>query len=314
MLCPLCLNDVKFNSYQCPDCKQNADPMYVQGYGQYPPVVVNAIGFRQHGKTVYFAALFYLLKELAHVWDKFYATPLSEKAIETIKANVALLQSGTLPDATPKNFPQPTVVRVKGVPDQQSCSLLFYDTGGECFEKASNLVQYAKFVGRARTAMFLVSIPNLEDPAAEMDHLINSYLIGMAELKADISNQHLVVVYTKGDDLLGRFKGQWGDLLDYLIEGSIDRLADPARYIRRMGQVSNRLREFTSKELGADDFLHKVTDNFRSVSFSVISSLGAHPQGRTLSSQIVPRRVLDPLLWMMERSLPGWKQAMRRWF
>lgn len=40
--------------------------MYVEEYSKYPPVVVCAIGFRRHGKTIFFASLFYALKyELA---------------------------------------------------------------------------------------------------------------------------------------------------------------------------------------------------------------------------------------------------------
>lgn len=311
MVCPMCLEDVKFREMHCPVCKQKTSTMYVDGYRRFPPVVVNAIGFRRHGKTVYFASLFYLLKQLAGVWPEFYTTPLTERAIDTISHNIGLLQDGALPDATPKNFPQPTVIRAKGMPRRMDRSLLFFDTAGECFERPSQLVQYAGFVRRARTAMFLVSVPDLQDPASEMDRLLDTYLIGMSEMRAETRAQNLCVVFTKADRLVPRLQQGWTDLLDYLVEGSIDGLKDMDGYMARMRRVSDRLLDFTQHDLRADEFLNAARSSFRNVDFSIISSLGADPRGGALSAQIVPRRVIDPLLWMIERSSTGWRRLLR---
>jgi hypothetical protein len=114
----------------------------VQDYRKYPPVVVSAVGFRQHGKTVYLSTLFYALKKLdlpTH-WPTFFTAGLNEDSLTTIYENVSLLEQGNLPDSTPKNFPRPTMMRVHGVPFQPNCTLLCYDTGGECFEKPTQLV------------------------------------------------------------------------------------------------------------------------------------------------------------------------------
>ena len=50
------------------------------------------------------------------------------------------------------NFPRPTMLRVAGIPmwpKQRNCTLVFYDTSGESFERASELVKYARFAQQA---------------------------------------------------------------------------------------------------------------------------------------------------------------------
>jgi len=327
MLCPFHLEDVSFRLekvegrreqvYRCPssECREEIPTLYVREYSSYPPVVVSAIGFRGHGKSVYFASLFFLLKKvrLAQYWPEFGTLSLNEESLDTVYRNVEMLAQGNLPDATPKNFPRPTMIRLHGIPMQPDCTLLCYDTGGECFKRPTQLVQYASFVKRARTAMFLVSPSKLTDPAIEMHELLSVYLIGMGQLGARTQDQHLAVVYTQADELGDRL-GAWRDLSLYLTQGGVDGLIHPERYMKRLGEISRRLRDYTAAELQAGEFVHLADKYFRSATFSIISALGSKPVGNRLPVQVVPRRVLDPLLWLQQRSLPWWKQAWRSWF
>ncbi|NJN98061.1 MAG: hypothetical protein HC875_30265 [Anaerolineales bacterium] len=325
MLCPFCLSDVKFKQtkpngslasiYLCSDCKEPAPALYVQDYRQYPPVVISATGFRQHGKTVYFAALFYTLKKLslARDWPDFFTMGLNEDSLDTVYGNVRLLEGGALPDSTPKNFPRPTMIRVDGVPIQPDCTLLFFDTGGECFEKPTQLVQFAGFVRRAKAAMLLVSVPDLEDPRSGMQKLLNTYVVGMRELGGQTEEQDLVVVYTKADQLATRFSPTWEDLRSYLIKGSLDDLVRTKNYIERMHKVSERLLAFTEQELHAHEFVNAAEANFKSVNFSIISALGSGASDGRLPVAIAPRRILDPLLWGMEKSFSGSERLWQRW-
>lgn len=327
MLCPFCLADERIkqqklpnslaSAYICPNCNEQAPALYAQDNKKYPPVVISAIGFRQHGKTVYFASLFYTLKKLtlARDWPEFFTMSLNEDSLDTVYGNVRMLEGGTLPDSTPKNFPRPTMIRAEGIPMQPDCTLLFFDTGGECFERPTQLVQFAGFVRRAKAALLLISVPDLEDPRAGMQQLLNTYVVGMRELGARTDDQHLIVVYTKGDHLAARFAGgPWEDLRTYLVHGSVDDLARPDGYMERMHRVSDRLLAFTEQELHANEFINAAEANFKSVNFSVISALGAAPQGARLPVKIVPRRILDPVLWIMEKSFTGPVYAFRRWW
>lgn len=315
MLCAFCLDDVKFKNekfgshlgsiYLCPTCNEQVPALYSQDYRKYPPVVVSAIGFRQHGKTVYFASLFYTLKKLtlARDWPDFFTMGLDEDSLDTVYGNARMLDTGALPDSTPKNFPRPTMIRAEGVPMQPDCTLLFFDTGGECFEKPTQLVQFAGFVKRARAAMLLISLADLEEPRAGMHKLLNTYAVGLGELGGKTRDQHLIVVFTKADRLVSRLTGEWADLYTYLVEGAVDDLARHDGYIGRMKQISDRLYQFTENELHAHEFINAAEANFKSISFSIISALGTEPEGARLSVQIVPRRILDPVLWVMEKSL-----------
>lgn len=326
MLCPFCLADVKFKreklpnslamAYLCPECNEQVPALYAQDYRQYPPVVTSAIGFRQHGKTVYFASLFYTLKKLtlARDWADFFTMGLNEDSLDTVYGNARLLQGGDLPDSTPKNFPRPTMIRAEGIPMQPDATLLFFDTGGECFEKPTQLVQFAGFVRRAKAAMLLISVADMDDPRAGMQKLLNTYVVGMRELGANTSDQHLVVVFTKADKLVGRFVEPWEELRRYLIAGSVDALAQPNGYMDQMRHISDRLFDFTEQELHAHEFINAAQANFKSMSFSIISALGTEPQGAHLSVEIVPRRILDPLLWVMEKSFARPKPAFLRWW
>ena len=326
MLCPFCLADVKFQQkklsgnlssiYLCPDCNEQVPALYAQDYRQYPPVVISAIGFRQHGKTVYFASLFYTLKKLtlARDWSEFFTMGLDEDSLDTVYGNVKILEHGVLPDSTPKNFPRPTMVRVEGIPMQRNATLLFFDTGGESFEKPTQLVQFAGFVKRAKAAMLLISVQDLENPRSGMHQLLNTYIVGARELGSNTKEQHLVVVYTKADHLAMRFTKQWAGLYTYLIEGAVDSLAQPDGYMERMHNISEQLLEFTEQELEAYEFINAARKNFKSISFSIISALGAAPQGAKLPVNIVPRRILDPLLWTMEKSFSGRMWTLRRWW
>ena len=324
MLCSFCLDEVRFKQEQaghrsasmflCPTCHEQVPALYSQDYRKYPPVVISAIGFRQHGKTVYFASLFYALKKLslARDWPEFFTMGLNEDSLDTVYGNARMLDAGALPDSTPKNFPRPTMIRVEGVPVQPDCTLLFYDTGGECFEKPTQLVQFAGFVRRAGAVMLLVSLADLADPRADMQMLLNTYVVGLGELGGRTRDQHLVVVYTKADRLVPHLRDKWSDIHAYLVQGSVADLARPDGYMGRMKDVSNRLYDFTEQELKAYEFLNAAEANFRSTSFSMVSALGTEPTGARLPVAIVPRRVLDPVLWVMETSfsrsnrLLGW--------
>lgn len=326
MLCPFCLADVGFKKekmqgnlaliYLCPSCNEQIPALYSQDYRKYPPVVVSAVGFRQHGKTVYFATLFYTLKKLtlARDWPEFFTMGLNEDSLDTVYGNARMLSEGALPDSTPKNFPRPTMIRAEGIPVQPNCSLLMFDTGGECFEKPTQLVQFAGFVRRAKAVMLLISVADLAEARAGMHQLLNTYVVGMGELGSRTKEQHLIVVYTKADQLAARFVGRWAELRTYLIEGSIEALAQPEGYIEGMQRVSDLLYQFTEAELHAHEFLNAAESNFKSINLSIISALGTEPHDGRLSVEIVPRRILDPLLWIMEKSFSGPGRLFRRWW
>jgi len=307
--CPFCLNEVKFENYTCPhpDCKNLKNPvppMYIKDYRRYPPVIASAVGFRGHGKTVYFSSLFYILQQgvLAESWRGFYHTPLSTEGLRIIFEKADELSKGKLPESTPKNaFPEPVLVRVSRVPLQEDCTFLFYDVNGESFENPDEFDKYAPFLRHARTVLFLISVSGLHNPQVEMKALLDKYILGMTNnLKAETRDQHLVVVYTQADKI--KFSNEWHDLKTYLTEGALTSLKDPKGYMGSLDWVSTRLHEFTENELRAASFLNAAKGNFKSIALCMVSALGTEPSNGQLSIEVVPRRIIDPLLWMMKKS------------
>ena len=119
-----------------------------------------------------------------------------------------------------------------------------------------------------------------------------------------------MVVFTKADRLADRLK-PYGELGLYQEHGSIARLADPADYLAQMHRMSGRIQEFALGELHADHFLETARANFASVSCSMISALGGMSAGDG-TGKPVPRRILDPLLWVLDRSLPQWHREWKK--
>ena len=148
ILCPFCLalgdptlelpQGAVSQYWRCANdkCHEHIPASYRRDYSTYAPAIVNAVGGRAHGKTVYFASLFYALEylELERCWPQFFKRELDEQSLQVIVDNAHRLHSGDLPDATARNFPRPTMLRLENVPYMPRRTLLMYDTAGECFD------------------------------------------------------------------------------------------------------------------------------------------------------------------------------------
>lgn len=324
MLCPFCVGQIIPQSHEvmrgpiaakvatCPQCKQVVPTMYQRDYRRYPPVVLSTVGFSGHGKTVFLGSVFYSLvhRLLGEIWPEFHWLAVNETSLERVMAIVDTLRAGGLPEATKQVFPTPTLVRLAGAPHHPDCTLLWYDAAGESFESARQLVEYASFVRHSRCLMFLVSLPkcyqNPRGPAVEMLHLLNTYVLGRADLGGRAREQELIVTFTMGDDLL--------DLLPDWSGGfePEDDYHPVSHHLRELQSTSAFLRRFVEDELRAHDFLRLADESFRSVEFSVVSALGAPPAGDRQSQMIHPWRVLDPVLWTIVKSTPVLRQWMHR--
>lgn len=315
MLCPFCLNDVIFykskNEYICPQCKQEVPTIYVQDTDT-KRVTVSAVGFSGHGKSVCFASLFYFLSDLSNFWPKFTSLPLDDKSIETVMNNSRALSRGDLPPPTPKNFPIPSIISFTGIPFFHNRFFLFYDIGGEVFEKITTLVDYASFIKNSRTMTFFISLSDLNEKIKkdggflcdEMKNLLNTYIGGYSKINTDgrKKSQDLLVVFTKGDrlkDMLPKDVWEYLCLNPSEIYDVNDKFSDDCmlKHIKQMKNISNSLQKFVDKELKARAFINLAKEYFKSVNFMVVSSLGAEPKGGKIKA--IPKRVEDILIWLM---------------
>lgn len=314
MLCPFCLTNLQSRTNHCTACDRNLPAEYVathSGWWRKEPAIVSVIGFSGHGKTVYLASLYYALQNLVpRAWKEFSRQGLTIETLRTLHQNIALLKRGELPDSTKPVFPEPNIDRLCEIPQFGDRTLLIYDPPGEAFEldNEEDLERFAGFVRHSRCALFLVSLKDMmgefeaEDAVAdEMHRLLERYNVGMTKRGAR-DKQHLIVVYTKGDLLPGRFKSLPEDIAEYLEQSELGMLHDVRGYLQRMKHNSRLLRGFSEDALNARGFLNNAAKHFKSVEFCAVSALGSQPVGDRLSERIAPRRVLDPLLWVLEKS------------
>ena len=176
--------------------------------------------------------------------------------------------------------------------------------------------------------LFLIDLGSLGDSVPDkMTELLDTYLLGMEHLAVERKSQHLIVVYTKSDELkvsvpeFRTFLEQQPELRDYLNEQRPPSLTDPQRHLEHLRKISSLLEEFTVKELGAGKFINEAEHWFSSVSFTAVSSLGAAPEEhdgkKEIKIRMSPRGVADPLLYVLAKSIrhkkeippiPWWKQ------
>jgi hypothetical protein len=279
--------------------------LYSQCYDQFSkrPALLSVVGFTGHGKTVYLASLMHALeKSLIRLWPSpFYRMGLDQNTVDTVIQNSMLLTRGELPQSTPKTFPRPSIHLLNQIPQYGTRGLIVYDPSGESFNSGQDIMDFAGFVQRARVVMFLVSIADLEEPKADhLFRLLNNYVLGMANMKGKTRDQHLVVTFTKADQLLESL-APYPLVVRHLISDS-NELASPKKYTATMTTISNVLSDYMRMELQAINFMRLAQTQFKSVVYCAVSALGAAPEQNRLLTAVEPRCVVDPFLWVLEKS------------
>ncbi|HMG74257.1 MAG TPA: SUMF1/EgtB/PvdO family nonheme iron enzyme [Pyrinomonadaceae bacterium] len=336
MICPYCVEEIPAQSTKHETCKRlkNKDfpPYYFDLHSdEYArdPVILSVVGFGGHGKTVFLCALFhYLDNDLISLWPKFYNRRLDQDSLTTLQTHLDKLTAGILPERTDTIFPRPGIFRPTHMPKANGAgkmpvlddtTILIYDPPGEAFKTESEILELAGFVKRSDCLLFLIDIVGLGGSvASKMGQLLDTYLLSMRRMGIQQRSQHLIVVYTKSDDLkvsVPEFKGfleSHPDLNDYLNEQLPLSLTNPDEHLKRLEGISKLLEEFTRTDLKAGRFIHAANDWFASVNYTVVSSLGAAPEeflnedgksDKKLTVNLSPRGVVDPLLYVLAKSI-----------
>jgi len=296
------------------------------------PVVFSVVGSVGHGKTVFLCALFdFLDNHLTHIWPGFFSHVLDQDSLSLLNENRNRLRKGELPPPTQQSFPRPGIFRLTNIPQSnegssriEDTTMLIYDPPGEAFVTDQNISKLASFVRRGSCVLFLIDIASLGDSIPDkMTELLDTYLLGLEYLAVERKSQHLIVVYTKSDELkvsvpeFSTFLEKQPELRDYLSEQRPPTLADPERHLEQLQKFSSLLEEFTITELRAGKFINEAHDWFRSVSFTAVSSLGAAPEESDgemkLKVKMSPRGVADPLLYVLAQSIQHRKKRETWW-
>lgn len=323
MKCPYCLNEVhpvvRNSVYVCPEpnCNNVLHRDYVED-DDIPKTTVGLVGFSGHGKTVYIHSLFYLLKHLENEWDNYVFNTLDKNTHSIFFNLVNSFEQSRLPQSTPENFPLPALIDFKNMPVFDDWFFSFYDTAGTVFEDPDTIVSKGSYVSKSDVILFIISIVEKENDNNWQDNmrsLLETYhQAAYNNLKVNVKKkQHLVVVLTKGDQLINRTDDrQVSDAIKkYIVEGDYTwyRKYDDKREIKNaLQEVSDEIRNWLFRK-ECKGFIKFAEQSFKSVEYTVVSSTGSEPiDGGQLASQLIlsdPKRVLDPFYWAMIKTDPS---------
>jgi len=349
MICPYCVEDIPDYSKNHPKCQVNEGkefpPHYLEHHGRagnQEPIVLSVIGFGGHGKTVFLCALFHYIDHcLSKLWPGFHSNGLDQESLDTLYVARKKLEDKILPERTIQIFPRPGIFRLNNMPCIQDCdpntalentTVLIFDTSGEAFTSEAKIVEFAHYVKRSDCVLFLVDLTTMGNSiSTEMGRLLDTYVLAMPRMQIKKQAQHLIVVYTKSDDMkisvpqFARLLADEPGLEAYLKEQLPPSLGSPRAHLRQLDAVSRTLEDFTRSKLGAHKFIHQAEEWFASVSYTAVTSLGTAPEMQVneegqeelrLAVEISPRCVADPLLYVLDKSVkpklspPWWRQLM----
>jgi len=301
MLCPLCLTDVidficektekRTRSYTCPACGEGIPLRYVLDYHQYEPLIFCTVGLAGHGKTVYLGSVLIAFKHLCRHIDTFSFTPLDDQGMYTIREKQKALEEGRLPQSTPKIFPKPLIIRLDGMEDGKKYHLILFDLPGEVLSTPDEIGEYCAFLGKSPSITWLLSLHDIG--AMKPEDFITVYVQAMLQLGYKPRRQRLLVVLTKGDDMLSELPEEVCD------------------FLRGAGEGERRgLSTATERWLEAQDeyrvFVRRAREEFSEVAYCVVSALGSRPDRDVQTVSVNPRGVLEPLEWI--RRFPRYRR------
>jgi hypothetical protein len=214
--------------------------------------------------------------------------------------------AGELPETTPKVWPTPTILRLCGLPlPLRNCTLLIYDINGEAFKKGEGITEFAGYVKKASTLLFLINIQRLREENDSLNRLLDAYFIGLDKMNASSTPRHqnVIVVYTAADEMGTQLRA-FPNLHNYIRTDTFEGIQHVRKYLKRLKGISNDLLALTRDKngLGEPQFAAKAIGKFRKVEFCLTSSLGMPPTPKKeeeysqLRFHLTPRRILDPLL------------------
>ncbi|MCZ2341555.1 MAG: right-handed parallel beta-helix repeat-containing protein [Bacteroidales bacterium] len=320
MLCPYCLEQRDLlpdtdpdrgRVLRCPHpaCGGYTIPLqYAADHDSHPPLPVSIIGLPGHGKTVFIESLIEEINGLAARWKDtdFYYSWLDEIQMRQAMTRLRTIRQGRLPEGTRTIFQQPQILRLDHIPRVGGCQLVIFDTGGEAFLDATVMADAAKYVQNSTNIVMLLSVK--EDEEQGGPELINAmmavYLQTMSQAEGKTKNQNLIVVLTKGDELLAR-----PDLPESARRALTEPDYSPTGPIWDILQTASQDLEkwLRSDHCGYSNFVNLVRSRFQSVRYCLVSAQGQSAQEGGLGYRMMPRGVLAPLfwLWRLDRS-PIW--------
>jgi parallel beta-helix repeat protein len=291
-LCPHCLETRDLREVHDPGrgpvlrCDNPAcdDPivprLYGEDYAAHPPVPVGVVALSGHGRATFLDALAGEIEAAGARWAdaRFSFTWLGEGKPRGPRARTPREEGRTA-------FGRPRVLRLSGVPRVGGCQLVLSDGGGEVFLDPAAPADAARHIRRSSAVVWLLSLKP-GDPYNSPDDVgraMAAYLRAVSR-----SDQNLLLVLTKGDELLRRpdLPGSAREAL------AMDDCSPCGPVWSTLERVSADLENWLrSDRCGYRHLVELARSRFKAVRYCVASARGQPPCES-------PRGVLTPLLWL----------------
>lgn len=308
------------NCMRCTDaCKRIYCPVVEKeipnGFLSGPSLPIALIGAKASGKSNYIGVLINEIKkkmtsrfncsldiccseESKHFYDEFYYKPLFSGYV------VPATDAGEIP---PLIFPlrfMDAKNRIKNV-----ATLSFYDTAGENLDTHEGLEIFNRYIPNAKGIVLLldplqipsirkqldgkIALPEINTDVTEILSRVIENIRNVRNIRGTI-NIPLALAFTKMDAL---------EQYDILPADSC--LREESEHLRRgvfvksdFESTNNEMRDLLENFL--DDEVVQMMKQFSKYSLFGLSALGSVPSGKKIGSDTIqPKRVLDPLLWIL---------------
>ena len=316
----------------CPRCGLDVDgsPLFAQGIdtGIIPNQALDTrnlpfsiVGVAASGKTNYITVMLEELKRvpglrLAVAFENSYTRDIHEKNRSDI------YDQHLIPEATSAGTQMPQLWQIKNVGERRggtipSLTLTIYDGAGEDHENIDPSSNVCKYINASNAVILAVDPLILRNLRRDIDQTVldnsGSFNTHTAEdviqsvatyirvargMKPDkLVDVPVAVVLTKFDTILSHPLFPQNAVLR---SPSLAVSGGKLNY-GEFQQVDQEVRDWLTA-INEGGFIDAIEANFKEFQFFGVSSYGAPPKARgVLEDEIRPHRVLDPILWLLQR-------------
>lgn len=295
----------------CPHCHNPLPPIY----GKHPIKYVTIIGMTHSGKTVYLSQL------LKHMDDYVAKVGLTSEVRSTASKQYycevnKVAEGEGLPTPTPRNvFQQPLFYDLSRMVNGsiQRNTFVLYDVAGEVFEDSKLIKAFTPFVERSDGFIMLIDPEELQ--RAEKVSGGKQLLVGpnnvLTQVRTivhsgrdvDQCSKPFAICVSKIDTDLAKSVFEYEEgLLEHLNEDVAEvighnGLPSPAFNASGYDPVAKGMNDFMRKYEKA--FMLNLTINYEIFAFFGFTALGCKVENNTPTGPIIPKRIEEPLLWLL---------------
>lgn len=309
---------------ECTNCGYALPP----NIEQVPSIALVVVGDTFAGKSHYIAALIHQLKADWLGSTTGFArltclTPKVEKEYTQKYFRQLFVQKTVIPATlhAVTSRQEPLIYNLTFSPSPKypnsSMNLMLYDTSGEDYVNPDKLVEVARFALHTNALIFVADPFTMTDlywqlPDPLQILLKPEFQVAQGSRAADKFNEIITVFeryhsYSRGSTLPDTpvaIMITKSDLFDSVMQPNSCRFMKNPRYgggvdLRDIDMVDREVKDLLIK-YGQNDLL-ATTKKFRKIKFFATSATGEPPDTNKKFTNVIPRRCLDPVLWILHQ-------------